>query len=72
MDMNPKEKIAAFLLGLVILGAVGYLLFFAPLGWLGSVDGTEFSEVDRFSILGFIAFYSIGGYLFIRWQGKGK
>ncbi len=69
--MNPKEKIAAFLLGLVILAAVGYLLFFVPFGSLGSVDGQSF-EVDRFSILGFIALYSAGGYLFIRWQGKGK
>jgi len=64
--MKPKEKVMVIFLGLVVLGAVGYLLFFAP---IGSLDGQSL-EVDRFSILGFIALCSVGGYIFIHWQGK--
>ncbi len=67
--MNLKEKIVSVLVGLVILGAVAYLIFFAPLGSLGSADGQSF-EVDRFGIIGFIALCLVGGYIFIRWQGN--
>ncbi len=62
--MPPKERAIVLALALVILGAVVYLLVFAPLGTLGSADGQSY-EVDRFGIIGFIVCCLIGGYLFV-------
>jgi len=62
--MPPKERAVALALGLVILGALVYLVMFAPIGTLGAADGQSY-EVDRFGIIGFIVFCLIGGYLFV-------
>ena len=62
--MTRKENAVVLALGLIILGAVVYLLMFAPLGTLGSADGQSY-EVDRFGIIGFIVFCLVIGYLFV-------
>ena len=62
--MSPKEKPVVLILALVILGAVSYLVTFAPLGTLGSANGQSY-EVDRLSIIGFTSFCFAGGYLFV-------
>jgi len=66
--MPVKEKATVLALGLLILGAVVYLVVFVPMGTLGSADGQSY-EVDRFSIIGFITFCLVAGYLFILRRG---
>lgn len=66
-----KQKTASGILLTVIAGAVGYLLFFAPFGSLGSLDGQSL-EVDRWTVIFYIlAPLGIGLWLIAR-QGNGK
>ncbi len=67
--MRRKEKAVALLLSLVILGALAYLLLFAPIGSLGSEEGQSF-EVDRFFLIGFIVVCLASGYFLVRRQDR--
>ncbi len=67
--MTPKEKVVAAVLGLMILGAVAYLLLFAPIGSLGSANGQSY-EVGRFSIIGYLALILVVGFFIVRWQSR--
>ena len=69
--MTPKEKVVAAVLGLIILGAVAYLMLFAPIGSLGSADGQSY-DVDRFAIIGYLLFFLVVGYFVVRSQPTKK
>ncbi len=67
--MSSKEKAVVVVLGTAILGAIAYLLLFAPLGSLGSADGQSY-EVDRFSIIGYLVLFLVVGFFVVRWQSR--
>ena len=67
--MSSKEKAVVLVLGAAILGAIAYLLLFAPIGSLGSADGQSY-DVDRFSIIGYLILFLVFGFFVVRWQHR--